>query len=61
MKQKTLVYIMLSIIAILFAMLISLIIYEFAEMILDNKCTVTSDMQYFVDHDCERFEREMIK
>ncbi len=61
MKEKTLAYIMLLPIAILFIALISLAIYELAEMILDNKCTVSEDMQYFVDHDCERFEREMIK
>ncbi len=58
MKQKILTYAMLLAIAMPFIIMISLVIYELSQMIIDNKCTVSEDTQYFEKHDCQRFMRE---
>ncbi len=58
MKQKILTYATLFALAIPLILIISLAIYELSQMLIDHKCTVSTDVQYFEDHDCQKFMKE---
>ncbi len=59
MKQKILTYVTLFALAIPLILIISLAIYELSQMIIDHECTVRTDVQYFKDHDCQKFMQKV--